>query len=223
MKKIKIGMLTKPQGLKGEFRVKHNMEALQVFFNLSQVEINNKMYDVLRVTDRGGFFILKTAQLTDINQVEPLRTSSVYAYVTEEVANEVNNCVGYVVIANNEEIGTINDANNYGSVDVYTLSDGRSFPCVPNLVESVDVIDNYKNTGRQAVIFHLVRENIEEAWSNSQESVRTAYITFRVKINDDASFGIVNNDIYITAKYSLQGTTQGRYLTGGVPPVRFSM
>ena len=26
-----------------------------------------------------------------------------------------------------------------------------------------------------------------------------------------------------TAKYSLQGTTQGRYLTGGVPPVRFSM
>ena len=25
------------------------------------------------------------------------------------------------------------------------------------------------------------------------------------------------------AKYSLQGTTQGRYLTGGVLPVRFSM
>lgn len=29
--------------------------------------------------------------------------------------------------------------------------------------------------------------------------------------------------IYIVVKYSLQGTTQGRYLTGGVPPVRFSM
>ena len=28
---------------------------------------------------------------------------------------------------------------------------------------------------------------------------------------------------YIEVKYSLQGTTQGRYLTGGVPPVRFSM
>ena len=24
-------------------------------------------------------------------------------------------------------------------------------------------------------------------------------------------------------KYSLQGTTQSRYLTGGVPPIRFSM
>ena len=29
--------------------------------------------------------------------------------------------------------------------------------------------------------------------------------------------------IYTPQKYSLQGTTQGRYLTGGVPPVRFSM
>ena len=29
--------------------------------------------------------------------------------------------------------------------------------------------------------------------------------------------------IYNGSKYSLQGTTQGRYLTGGVPPVRFSM
>ena len=31
------------------------------------------------------------------------------------------------------------------------------------------------------------------------------------------------SDTFITEKYSLQGTTQGRYLTGGVPPVRFSM
>ena len=29
--------------------------------------------------------------------------------------------------------------------------------------------------------------------------------------------------ITTTIKYSLQGTTQGRYLTGGVPPIRFSM
>ena len=28
---------------------------------------------------------------------------------------------------------------------------------------------------------------------------------------------------YVSEKYSLQGTTQGNGLTGGVPPVRFSM
>jgi hypothetical protein len=30
-------------------------------------------------------------------------------------------------------------------------------------------------------------------------------------------------NISTEGKYSLQGTTQSRYLTGGVPPVRFSM
>ena len=34
---------------------------------------------------------------------------------------------------------------------------------------------------------------------------------------------VYNKKLYIIQKYSLQGTTQGRYLTGGVPPVRFSM
>ena len=34
---------------------------------------------------------------------------------------------------------------------------------------------------------------------------------------------MVADDYTVPAKYSLQGTTQGRYLTGGVPPVRFSM
>ena len=33
----------------------------------------------------------------------------------------------------------------------------------------------------------------------------------------------IKADILCSVKYSLQGTTQGRYLTGGVPPVRFSM
>ena len=40
---------------------------------------------------------------------------------------------------------------------------------------------------------------------------------FRVVNKGDGSY------INISRKYSLQGTTQGRYLTGGVPPVRFSM
>ncbi len=37
-------------------------------------------------------------------------------------------------------------------------------------------------------------------------------------------FGVISAYvIFNPLKYSLQGTTQGRYLTGGVPPVRFSM
>ena len=37
------------------------------------------------------------------------------------------------------------------------------------------------------------------------------------------TYRLIQEGIDAKIKYSLQGTTQGRYLTGGVPPVRFSM
>lgn len=42
-------------------------------------------------------------------------------------------------------------------------------------------------------------------------------------IKSEVKYDFVFLDIVIPGKYSLQGTTQSRYLTGGVPPVRFSM
>ena len=36
-------------------------------------------------------------------------------------------------------------------------------------------------------------------------------------------YHVSRSAIFSRIKYSLQGPTQGRYLTGGVPPVRFSM
>ena len=45
-----------------------------------------------------------------------------------------------------------------------------------------------------------------------------------VKFQKNSEVGLTFNYVseYL-GKYSLQGTTQSRYLTGGVPPVRFSM
>ena len=138
MNKIEIGMLTKPQGLKGEFRVKHKPSALQLFFDLDQVEINGKTYNVLKVTDRGGFFILKTKEITSIDQVELMRTAKVYTYITDEEAIEVNHNVGSRVQVNGEEIGTVMEVNNYGATDVYMLGTGKSFAVVPGLFLNVD-------------------------------------------------------------------------------------
>ena len=49
---------------------------------------------------------------------------------------------------------------------------------------------------------------------------------FKVQDNEEMNAlieSIQEQGILSPLKYSLQGTTQGRYLTGGVPPVRFSM
>ena len=44
-----------------------------------------------------------------------------------------------------------------------------------------------------------------------------------INIENGTFTGVVRADATTDTKYSLQGTTQSRYLTGGVPPVRFSM
>ena len=45
----------------------------------------------------------------------------------------------------------------------------------------------------------------------------------RIQFKDVVMVPLVGIMFSNIVKYSLQGTTQGRYLTGGVPPVRFSM
>ena len=59
----------------------------------------------------------------------------------------------------------------------------------------------------------LVRSDWPSVGKKTSPSIATVTET-------DAEEGIY---VYPVRKYSLQGTTQGRYLTGGVPPVRFSM
>ena len=57
----------------------------------------------------------------------------------------------------------------------------------------------------------------ERVWSSSS-SYTKKYTYDKLRKGDT-----IDVEVYKTSKYSLQGTTQGRYLTGGVPPVRFSM
>lgn len=138
MKQIELGTLTKPQGLKGEFRIKHNIDSFQLFKDLKNIVIGKNQYTVLSTTDRGGFFVLKTKELTDINQVESLRGQKVYTLVDEHTANIINNNLGYQIVVNSEAVGTIVAVDNFGSTDIYTLDNGKTIAVVPNLIISVD-------------------------------------------------------------------------------------
>ena len=51
-----------------------------------------------------------------------------------------------------------------------------------------------------------------------------ALLDFNISFEKDIpADDILRAVIEVTEKYSLQGTTQGNGLTGGAPPVRFSM
>lgn len=138
MKQIELGTLTKPQGLKGEFRIKHNIDSFQLFKDLKNIVIGKNQYAVLSTTDRGGFFVVKTKELTDINQVESLRGQKVYTFVDEHTANIINNNLGYQIVVNSEVVGTIVAVDNFGSTDIYTLDNDKTIAVVPNLIISVD-------------------------------------------------------------------------------------
>ena len=63
-----------------------------------------------------------------------------------------------------------------------------------------------------------------DLFSERKESGNDTLEILSVSIHSGVSSGQLDDDeLGKVVKYSLQGTTQGRYLTGGVPPVRFSM
>ena len=63
----------------------------------------------------------------------------------------------------------------------------------------------------QTLTVHMIRAQI------------SAYPIEMQDLGDGMFYVRISQFTSTTGKYSLQGTTQGRYLTGGVPPVRFSM
>ena len=78
----------------------------------------------------------------------------------------------------------------------------------------------------QTVTEATIKEMIIAEYKDSNPDVQIDDIDY--SINQDAKsifFTQHKNNTVVPyhLKYSLQGTTQGRYLTGGVPPVRFSM
>ena len=78
-------------------------------------------------------------------------------------------------------------------------------------VENRNQAANKKNEKQNPATESKMEPVKENATVNSHEG--------NVKLKDGGFISMLLNEV----KYSLQGTTQGRYLTGGVPPVRFSM
>lgn len=83
------------------------------------------------------------------------------------------------------EVEYVNTTNGY---DQYTNSEGQP---VKNNVKP-DIIENYRNSGRTALIFHITYETLTEYWE------KTSYgtLSFNVRIRDDAHSGTIRNYVY---------------------------
>ncbi len=148
MNKIEIGAIAKPQGIKGELKIRLFADNFNSVKGVTKVEIANVLYEVewlKKVSDEEA--ILKVKGIDDRNFAETLRRIEVYADREEIILEEgrffISDVIGSdLYLDSGKLIGKIYDIVS-GNVDYYyinTLSEGNAvFPLIPELLVEIDI------------------------------------------------------------------------------------
>lgn len=139
MELIKIGVVTKPQALKGEFRVKPSILNLKTFKKLTSVSIDGIEYPVEKVILRDAFAILKLNGIDTCEQAETLRNREVFAMMEIDIEEHFD-LVNFEVLVDNHKVGTISSVDNYGSKDILSISGEKNLmlPVIDKLIINID-------------------------------------------------------------------------------------
>ena len=134
-----VGVVTKPQALKGQFRIKPEILNLKQFKKFESITIDKKEYKIESVTIRDTFVIAKVQGLDSCEEAEALRNKKVFALM-EIDANENLDLEGFSVSVNNDIIGKIVDINNYGAKDILSILGTQNvmIPVIDGLIEKID-------------------------------------------------------------------------------------
>ena len=140
-----IGTITKPQGLKGEFRLKPNVRSFRDYKEIKKIIINNSEYIVNRVVLRDSFTIFNVQNIDSIDIAETLRNTDVYIEYDPENEPEDESIEGYKLVSKDGStiLGTITTVDNFGASDIVNVvtDDGASF-AFPNVREVITSIDD---------------------------------------------------------------------------------
>lgn len=150
MQLLELGIITKPQGLKGEFRVKPNSFHVPGIDKIKVVIVNNIRFNVLKVILRDKFCIFKIEGVNSCEEAEELRNSKVFYEFDETEPLEdgeyyISDLIGCKLSKENGVfLGTVSNVlTNSGSTDVICFVDNNNkefmFPFVSDVFKSVDV------------------------------------------------------------------------------------
>lgn len=140
-----IGIIIKPQGIKGELKVKPLTDDPARFLSLESVLIEGAPFKVIAADVRGGFVYLRLFGVDDRNAAEIYRNKylsvqSGQAIKPRKGSYFISELLEADVFVGGDLIGTVSDISNYGSADVYTVTGIRTvrFPLIKRLVISID-------------------------------------------------------------------------------------
>ena len=148
--KLKVGLIVKPQGIKGEVKIQPLTDDINRFKNLKEVIIDDKNYRVLKAVIGGGTVFLTISGISDRNTAEAFRGKFLYvtrenAVPLEEGRYFIADIIGCELVNDKgEKLGQITDVTP-NRVDVITVkkTDGKimRFPFLNDLVIDVDIIN----------------------------------------------------------------------------------
>ena len=145
--KIEIGAVAKPQGIKGELKIRLFADGFDSVKGVTEVEISSVVYKVENFRYAGGEeAIMKVAGIDDRNFAETLRRCEVYAKRSEIKLEEgryfITDLIGLNVVTEEGEIkGKITDITE-GRTDIITIQkEGKiaRFPFLKDLLLRVDL------------------------------------------------------------------------------------
>lgn len=146
-----IGQIVKPQGVKGQLKVKVISENANRFDNIKTIFINrDNEYEAVNVLDastRGEFAYITLEGINDRDAAEKCRNT--FLYVDRENAIKLEpdryficDLIGTSVYTESgEKIGVLKDILQTGTADIYCVEGERNimFPAIKKLIEEYDL------------------------------------------------------------------------------------
>ena len=162
---IEIGIVLKPQGIKGEVKVKPFTDDINRFLELENIFLDENGYDkreVMASRVNNGFAYLLIKNVGSIDDAEKLRGCLLYidrqnTIELKEDAYFIRDLIGLnVEDEKGNPLGRLSDILQHGAADVYIVESlkGRfSFPALKRVIIKID-IDNK--------IMRLDKKNLDE-------------------------------------------------------------
>lgn len=146
---IKIGLITKPHGVKGEIKINPLTDDVTRFNGLKKVIIDGKETKVLNAKVGDGAVYLTIFGVSDRNGAELLRGKFLFVNREEAIPLEENSffiddIIGCSVFADGDYVGKVIDVTS-AKTDYFTVQTEEKgvmrFPFLKDLLISVDIKD----------------------------------------------------------------------------------
>ena len=145
MDKILVGVIIKPQGIKGELKVAPITDDVFRFKKLKKVFIDGKELKLLNVRISNGELFIYLESVNTRNDAENFRDKEIFIERSEVVLEKgrflIDDLIGFeVIFENGEVLGKLSDVLQYAKVDTYVVSGNKEymFPALDDVVISID-------------------------------------------------------------------------------------